>query len=210
MIRHIIWDVDGTLFDTYPSFGKAFKQAINDLGQDAPLDWIIEQARVSMDQCVEALAERCQLSAEEIEEKFSERYSSFGPQDQPPFESVIEICRAITLKGGKNLIVTHRRAAGLLRLLEHYELKEYFSGWITADDDYPKKPDPSAFISLIAKHGLDPAETLAVGDRDIDILAGQGAGLNACLFGSDTRGCKPDLTIRSFDELQRWLEQVGH
>jgi phosphoglycolate phosphatase-like HAD superfamily hydrolase len=38
MFRNIIWDVDGTLFDTYPAIAKAFQVALNDLGKDASLD----------------------------------------------------------------------------------------------------------------------------------------------------------------------------
>jgi hypothetical protein len=62
MIRNIIWDVDGTLFDTYPSFANSFRQAVNDLGKDAPLDWITQAAKISMDHCITALSERCELN----------------------------------------------------------------------------------------------------------------------------------------------------
>ncbi len=32
MIRNIIWDADGTLFDTYPAIASAFQAAMADLG----------------------------------------------------------------------------------------------------------------------------------------------------------------------------------
>ncbi|MGE5598647.1 MAG: HAD hydrolase-like protein, partial [Bacteroidota bacterium] len=32
MLRNIIWDVDGTLFDTYPPIAKAFQEALDELG----------------------------------------------------------------------------------------------------------------------------------------------------------------------------------
>ena len=34
MFTDIIWDFDGTLFDTYPPMTEAFKRALNDLGYD--------------------------------------------------------------------------------------------------------------------------------------------------------------------------------
>jgi len=37
MFRNIIWDVDGTLFDTYPSMAKAFQAALSDLGEAVSL-----------------------------------------------------------------------------------------------------------------------------------------------------------------------------
>lgn len=207
MIRHLIWDVDGTLFDTYPAFARAFRQAINDLGDDAPLDWITTQAKVSMDFCLQALAERCQIEEDAIGERFDFHYRSITPQEQPPFEGVIEISKFIVTNGGKNLIITHRHSSGLIKLLETFDMKQYFSGWITADDKYPKKPDPAAFLATLAQHQLNPAESLAVGDRDIDILAGQAAGLPTCLFGDPLPTCQPELVIQQFTQLLDRLKQ---
>lgn len=207
MIHNLIWDVDGTLFDTYPAFAKAFRMAINDLGQDVPLEWITVQARISIDICVSALAERCHLKEDAIGERFDFHYRSITPLEQPPFEGVIDICRFIVSQGGKNLIVTHRRTAGLLNLLDTFKMRHYFSGWTTADDNYPRKPDPAAFLVTLEKHQLAPAETLAVGDRDIDILAGQAAGLPTCLFGDPLPTCQPELVIQQFKQLQDWLQQ---
>lgn len=208
MIRHIIWDVDGTLFDTYPAFSYSFQLALKDLGCDAPLDWITQQARVSIDFCVKSLAERCQVDENLIGDKFDKFYSSTTALDQPPFEGVIEICKYITEGGGKNLIVTHRRAEGLIELLDTFDMRQYFSGWTTADDAYKRKPDPEAFLVSIAKHNLNPGETLTVGDRDIDILAGQAAGLEACLFGDPLPSCKPELLVQDFNHLLEWLKKA--
>jgi phosphoglycolate phosphatase-like HAD superfamily hydrolase len=52
---------------------------------------------------------------------------------------------------------------------------------------------------------LQREETMAVGDRDIDVLAGQAAGIFTCLFGRKDDGVAADLTINSFDELYRYL-----
>lgn len=207
MIRNIIWDVDGTLFDTYPAFARAFHLAVNELGQNVPLDWITAQARVSMEFCVRALAERCHLEEDAIGERFDFQYGNITPQEQPPFDGVIEICRFIVIQGGKNLIITHRHSAGLISLLDTFNMRQYFSGWTTADDDYPRKPDPAAFVATLKNHQLVLAETLAVGDRDIDILAGQAAGLPACLFGEPLPSCQPELVFQQFKQLQEWLPQ---
>lgn len=205
MIRNIIWDVDGTLFDSYPAFAKSFRLAVNDLGQDAPIDWIIQAAKNSLDNCVSAIAERCQLKPEDIEEKFAIHYAHITPADQPPFDGVIEICKNIYMSGGKNLIITHRHASGMIKLLTTYNMIQYFSGWITADDGFAKKPDPIAFDTLIQLHQLKREETLGVGDREIDIQAAKSAGLITCLFGEEKCVTTPTLKIKSFDELQGWL-----
>ena len=55
-------------------------------------------------------------------------------------------------------------------------------------------------------HALKREETIAVGDRDIDILAGQAAGLFTCLFGAGTGETVPELTIHTFDELYQAIQ----
>ena len=206
MIRNILWDFDGTLFNTYPAFGKAFRKAINDLGKDLPDEWIIEKAKVSMDYCLESIVERCGLDATLIDEKFTEHYHEIQPNDQPPFAGADKVCRFIVEKGGKNVIVTHRRGAGMLRLLDAFDMRRFFSAWITSDDEYPDKPDPTSFLAVMKSESLNSAETLAIGDRDIDILAGQGAGLTTCLFNDKTVNADPSMHISNFDVLFSWLQ----
>ena len=127
------------------------------------------------------------------------------PEEQPPFSGVIAICDYICTKGGKNVIVTHRGRQGTADLLAAHHMSGYFAGCLTRDDGYPKKPDPAAFEAILKAHNLEREQTIAVGDRDIDVLAGQAAGLITCLFGSETEGAVADLTGSSFDELYRYL-----
>jgi len=76
-----------------------------------------------------------------------------------------------------------------------------FSASITGDDGYSRKPDPAAFVAALELCDLPRGETITVGDRDIDILGGQAAGLFACLFGTPSDEVAPDLVIARFDEL---------
>lgn len=205
MFRNIIWDVDGTLFDTYPAIARAFKAALNDFGKDAPLDWIEGLARKSLGHCVSTVAETCQLNEENIGQAFDGHYDHTRPEEQPPFPEVITICKYICAIGGKNVIVTHREQQSTSELLVANNMAHYFVGCLTRDDGYPKKPNPAAFEALLKAHHLAPEETMTVGDREIDILAGQAAGIFTCLFGLKTEGARADLTISNFNELSEYL-----
>jgi phosphoglycolate phosphatase-like HAD superfamily hydrolase len=209
MYRHIIWDVDGTLFDTYPAIAGAFKSALSDLGQDAPLGWIKELAQQSLGYCVSTLADRYSLTEEDVERGFDKHYSDTRPEEQPPFPGVIAVCRYICSSGGQNVIVTHRGREGTAELLAANDMAHYFASCLTRDDGYPKKPDPAAFEAILKRCNLTRGETLAVGDRDIDVLAGRAAGLFTCLFGATAEGAAADLTISHFDELHRYLIQTN-
>ena len=209
MIRNIIWDVDGTLFDTYPAIARAFKAALHDFGKDAASERIEGLARNSLGYCAATLAGEFSLDADAIGEKFNGHYSLIGLDAQRPFRGVKAVCEYICSLGGKNVIVTHRGREGTVQLLAAHNMAGYFAGYLTRDDGYPKKPNPAAFTAIIQIHDLKRDETIAVGDRDIDILAGQAAGLRTCLFGIKTDAVTADLTISDFDELYHYLALQG-
>ena len=76
---------------------------------------------------------------------------------------------------------------------------------LTRGDGYPRKPDPAIYEAMIERHGFRREETLAIGDRGIDVLAGQAAGVRACLFGSASDQVAADFTIADYAELRRIL-----
>jgi HAD superfamily hydrolase (TIGR01509 family) len=205
MLKNIIWDVDGTLFDTYPAIARAFRLALNELGRDSPLDRIESLARGSMDACIRALAAEHGLSGDQITAGFSAFYAAMKPEDEPPFEGVVQVCEQVLRMAGKNVIVTHRSRRGTERLLAGNNMQHYFAGWLTADDGYPRKPDPAAFYAAMQIHRLKPEETLAVGDRDLDVQAGRAAGLFTVRFGTAPADVNADLTIRDFSSLEGFL-----
>lgn len=47
MYKHIIWDFDGTLFDTYPVMAKIFKEVLKEHEVEEPLEEIMKQLKVS-------------------------------------------------------------------------------------------------------------------------------------------------------------------
>ena len=201
MIQHLIWDVDGTLFDTYPAIARSFRAAAHDLGAAASYDEVMRLALVSVDHCVTTLSNTYALAADQLEERFAQHYQTVTPEDQPPFVGVEAVCEHIRSQGGLNLIVTHRRRAGLDRLLATHRLTAYFADITSNDDAYPRKPDPAAFNALIERHQLPREATLGVGDRDIDILAAQAAGLHAALFGTNYGTATPDFVFTDYTAL---------
>ena len=206
MIRHLIWDVDGTLFDTYPAIVGSLQAAAVDLGAPATYEETHDLALVSIDHCLATLSATYDLSLDTLGEDFDRRYQEVPPEDQPPFEGAAEVCQLIHSRGGLNLIVTHRRRAGLDRLLTTHGLADLFTDIISDDDGYPRKPDPGAFRTLIQRHHLPRDASLAVGDRDLDILAAHASGLSAAHFGTNPITTTPDVVLRDFGTLRRLIE----
>jgi len=207
MIRNIIWDVDGTLFDTYLTFAACFQAALAVDGYTASAEQITELALVSMTHCAYSLAAEFGVDPDEMAARFDDQYAQTSPASQPPFPHVLSVCKAISEAGGLNLIVTHRGLRSLKLLLEYHQMEPYFSASLSAQEGFPLKPDPAMFIELVNRFSLDPAQTLAVGDREIDIQAGAAAGLRTCAFGDPIRFTNPDYTLQDYRQL---LSLIGN
>jgi HAD superfamily hydrolase (TIGR01549 family) len=203
---NIIWDVDGTLFDTYPAIAAAFKSALREHGVEADTGWIMTLALQSIGHCVKTLAAEFHLTEAALEQTYLTHYERIDFSTQPPFAGVRRICERIRSASGRNVIVTHRGTPGTVGLLQAHEMIGLFTGWITRDDGYPKKPDPAAFVAALARFGLEPDRTIAVGDRAIDTLGAQRAGLYACQFVADRGRATADLLIQDYAELSRFLD----
>lgn len=202
MIRYLIWDMDGTLFDTYPAIARALGAALSDLGPSAPLGWIEGLAKKSISHCISTLVSEFDVNSEELQERFARHYRNIPLQEQPPFPGVIDVCEYVHSISGTNVIVTHRGRESTNRFLTVHNMARYFADALTGDDNYPRKPDPASFEAMIEKHDFRREETLAIGDRDIDVLAGQAAGVRTCFFGAEPQ-VPADYVITDFATLPR-------
>ena len=205
MLRYLLWDVDGTLFDTYPAFARAFGLLLDELEVTASLDWITGLCKRSLSHCATTLAHKFDVDVDDVLDGFSRHYAGIPAQDQPPFPGVVDVCAYVRAIGGENFIVTHRGSQSLQRLLVVHRMTDCFADRLTRDDDYPRKPDPASFEEMIHRHGLEREAVLAVGDRDIDVLAGRAAGVRTCLFGAVVPGVEADYSIADYAELYRLL-----
>ena len=206
MIANLIWDAGGTLFDTYPAMVAACQEA---LGPSAPATdpaWLMMLFRQRTSFALRTVAETYDLDVDAFTARYREAYAASEPALQPPFPFAEEVCALIVARGGRNFIATHRERASLVRLLEAHGLRSRFTDCITKDDPYPRKPDPASIRTLLERHDLDPRRCLAIGDRELDILAGVGAGVWTCFFGDATHEMSADLEICGYDELLRRLE----
>ncbi len=200
--RYLIWDMDGTLFDTYPAINRAMQETLAEFGVSVPLETIAPLMAETFDHCLSTLAAQYDLDAAAVEERYHQRSARIPRQAQPPFPGVIALLRRVVAAGGGNFIFTHRGRESLHAFLTFYEMADLFADTATVDDGYPRKPDPAGFLALIERNHLPLAEVLAVGDRALDIQAGQAAGIATCFFGAGPPAdVTPDFVIAAYEDL---------
>ena len=82
-------------------------------------------------------------------------------------------------KGGRNFLVSHRDNQ-VLEILEKTAIASAFTEVVTAANGFPRKPSPDSMLYLKDKYQI--ASGLVIGDRPLDIEAGQAAGFDTYLF----------------------------
>jgi len=182
--RNLIWDFDGTLFDTYPEITRAFIDALKkNYGIEYDYGQVYYLAKKSIRFCMENLADEFNIDREEFSENYKKRYFGELTYEGKPFEDVKEVLKYISNKGG-SFLITHRDYESLNEFLTRNNFEKYFIEIVSADANFPLKPDPASFNYIIDKYKLKKEETLGVGDRILDIEAANSAGIKSCFFDS--------------------------
>lgn len=201
LIRDLIWDFDGTLFDTYPAVVKAFQEALKDYSISETDESILSYMKISESYAIAKMEEIYGIGRE-----FINRYTAYKnditSDMAAPFPYAKEVCKKIIEVGGRNYILTHRGET-TQKFLNYYDMIGLFTEIVTKDYGFKRKPDPEGFVYLTEKHHLDKNTTMVVGDREIEILGGKAAGIKTCLYDTNQVSftAVPDFYITSLKEL---------
>ncbi|MFQ5693021.1 MAG: HAD family hydrolase [Nitrospinota bacterium] len=97
------------------------------------------------------------------------------------------------------------------KMLDDMGLRDYFLKIAISDELGWRKPHPRVFQALVEELGVEPAESLYVGDTfEIDVVGAKAAGLDAAWVNPSGKvpgdgGVRPDIEVRSLAELRRRL-----
>ncbi|WP_227397082.1 HAD-IA family hydrolase [Jeotgalibacillus aurantiacus] len=168
---NILWDFDGTLFDTYPAYAKQLHHVLNG---KASQDEAYAQLKISASHALnffDLSEEQCNM--------YDDLVKQISPDEMLPFEGV----EAVLKSADKNVIMTHKDKKGAFEVLQHHGFMDYFTEIVTIDHGFPRKPDPASYQYLHERHHID----LAIGDRELDIIPAKKLGIATCLFQNDSK-----------------------
>lgn len=181
MAYSFIWDMDGTLVDSYPAIVPAAQQACHEYGLIFRPEYIHEAViRTSVGAFLEKECNKHGLDSAPLKTRFNQLNDSQIDAIRA-ISHAEETLRLLTDSGHKCFVYTHR-GASCHAILEQTNLLPYFTQVITALDGFPRKPDPSAILYLIEKYSLLADHCFYVGDRSLDIEAASNAGIMSILF----------------------------
>lgn len=211
----IVFDWDGTLFDSTALIARCIQDSCVDLGLLRPADR--DASYVIGMGLQDALMHAAPTLPRERYRELALRFRHFYETRQHElvlFEGAFELLQSLKSRGQRLAIATGKSRAGLDEALASARMHGVFDATRTADETAPK-PDPKMLRELMQELGAGPERTLMIGDttHDLQLAANAGTASVAVSYGAHPietlGGLMPRHIAHSVKDLEHWLLRHG-
>ncbi|MGF2993505.1 HAD family hydrolase [Lactococcus lactis] len=172
-----IWDLDGTLIDSYEVFLEALSESFANFNRPFDRETVYNFIK---GQSVNALLKEQPVPFQEIKEDFTANSTAKNEKIKLMVgaKAVLDWTQKEKIQ---NFIYTHK-GKNAYDLLNQLEISPYFLEIVTSENGFKRKPHPEAINYLLEKYKLKPEETYYIGDRILDIEAAHNSGIHSINF----------------------------
>jgi phosphoglycolate phosphatase len=209
----VVFDWDGTLFDSTTLIVRCIQQACTDIGVAEPSD----QAAAYViglglhDALQHAVPGLPPERYPELGRRYRHHYLA-RQHELVLFPGTLEMLRSLKDRHHLLAVATGKNRRGLDDALTHSQLQGVFDATRTADET-ASKPDPRMLHELMAEFGVAPERTLMIGDTTHDLLMAANAGTPrvAVSYGAHDQEAfeahGPLFVAHSMPALHAWLTE---
>jgi phosphoglycolate phosphatase len=207
----VVFDWDGTLFDSTALIVRCIQAACRDIGVAVPSDG--QAAYVIGLGLHDALQHAVPGLPRERYPELGQRYRHhyFASQDALVlFPGTLDMLHVLKARNHWLAVATGKSRRGLDEALHTVQLRGLFDGTRTADET-AGKPNPLMLQQLMREFGTEPGRTLMIGDttHDLQMAVNAGTASVGVSFGAHDHAMFADLgplhVADSTAELARWL-----
>ena len=186
-----IWDLDGTLLDSYPIIVDSLYQVYKEkLGIELDKDRIHREIiKYSVSHFLNDLEKETGIKFDALKDRYS-YISGKEKLNIPLMKNGLEILKYLKEQGIHSYVFTHR-GVSTEPVLRNLGIYDCFDEVVTSINHFKRKPDPEGINYLIDKYHLDKDNTYYVGDRAIDIECANNAHIKSIMFISSDSPGKP-------------------
>lgn len=225
MIRGIVFDKDGTLFDFHATWGawaRSFLAAVardgghaaalaRDLGFDPATGRFLPESRFVAGTPEQAMDDLCALLPEVPRARLVAMANDIAARTaQVEAAPLVPVLAELLARGLHLGLATNDTAANADLHLRAVGIRGAFGFVAGYDSGHGAKPGPGMLLAFAEAHRLDPAQVVMVGDSRHDLLAGRAAGMRAVavLTGAQPAEALADLAdavLPHVGALPAWL-----
>ncbi len=181
MKKAVIWDLDGTLLDSYDIIVESICLTFAEFGIPCSREAVHRSAiQTSIKRLFSDIGSEYDLDASLLHSRYSEisgsKYQLIKAEKQ-----AYEVLQGLAVKGFEHYVFTHRGKT-TISVLDHLHMTSYFRQIITSQDGFQRKPNPEGLNYLIEANDMDRNYTYYVGDRKLDMECARNAGITGILY----------------------------
>ena len=182
MSKNLIWDMDGTLIDSYDSIVDCIVRTIEHFDIYYEKGFIRNKIQEeSTKDFFKYVSNHHDIELNTLWDYYNGLDVNFSLIHLMP--SAIELFEQLKDEDVKNFIYTHR-GSSLPKVIELLNINKYFVEAIGADRGFERKPSPEAIDYLVNKYHLNKDDTYYVGDRLLDQQCAFNAGIKRIYYQS--------------------------
>ena len=188
-IKHVCFDLDGTLVDSYMSIYKATVKTLDVL--KIPSTFSNEDFYNRIGHHFLDIFNDLKIPVPDIEH-FIDIYKSFYfdfINESELYPGVIEVLEYLNKNNIYVSLLTTKGQDQADKIINHFNLSKYFSHIMGRQIGIPVKPSPEPLLMICTELNVLPAESVITGDTELDIRCGISAKVKTCgvTYGYRTR-----------------------
>jgi phosphoglycolate phosphatase len=207
--RAVLFDLDGTLVDSYTALTEAVNHARRTHGlYELSSARIRELVGEGVDRLLQRAFERTDIPAS-IMQAFESRYDDICCGESRVLADVHATLEELADLGVAMAVCTNKPTVFSKKILDFLSLSHYFRAIVGPDVAGARKPDARHLMVTLAAVDCAAEHTLFVGDMPLDIRAARNSGIDVAVLatGSSTReqltAAEPDHFLERFSDLMK-------
>jgi len=209
-VKAIIFDSDGTLFNTFELIVSAYRYVAKTHSIKPPT---IPEIQAQLGRSLPDIM-RTFWPDRDVDEllRTNNDFFALNIVRAAGFDGLEELLKTLYIHNLKLAILTSGDGKNTTKLLQYHGFKHYFSSVVSHDRITCPKPDPEGLLLAAKECGASPSETIMVGDSVQDVLAGKNSVVRATIavthgygLASDLQAVKADYIVDSLPAVERTI-----
>ena len=196
MKKLLIFDLDGTLLNTIADLAHSTNYALEKNG--FPTHHLEEYNYFGINKLFERAlpeGEKTEENIAKIRQDFLAHYDVHNADASRPYEGIPELLQALQDKGIQLAVASNKYQAATTKLVGYFFPNIRFTAVLGQREGVKTKPDPGIVSEIREKAHVEAADTLYIGDSNVDMQTAINSVVDAC---GVTWGFRPASELESY------------